>query len=107
MEFLKELPNSIGAWAAAITVALITIAANLPRIRNGITSDKIDGNVLDRLKRHEERMDAMDKTIHRQAVKLTRFEVVVLRLIALLVQHQVTIPQDIQDEIDELTQEKD
>lgn len=107
MESMLQMANSTFGAGAAIASALIGIAVYLPKLLNTVKSDKLDGNVLDRLARAEARMDRMDETIHRQAVKLTRFEVVVLRLIALLVQHQVSIPLDIRAEIDELTLEKE
>jgi hypothetical protein len=49
----------------------------------------------------------MDRTIHRQAVQLTRFEVVVLHLVGLLVANGVSIPAHLQEEIEDLTNNKE
>ena len=51
----------------------------------------------------EERIDAMDLTIHTQAIKITRLIVVVIHMRALLVANAVPIPSNIQEEIDLLT----
>jgi hypothetical protein len=107
MDELKNFSNSAVGWGSAIAAALIGAAVYLPKIFNTIKSDRIDGNVLDRIKRHEERMDKMDKTIHRQQVRLTRLQVLVIQMNGLLAQNGVAVPEFMQAEIRELTAEGD
>jgi hypothetical protein len=98
--------DSISSTAGLVAGALIVLAAVLPKILNSIKGDSIEGTVLQRISRHEKRMDRMDRVIHQQAVHLTRFEVVVLHLVALLVANGVSIPKHLQEEVDELTLHK-
>ena len=102
-EILDKLINGTVVTGGAIAAAIIGISAYLPKLLNGIKSDKIEGNVLDRIKRHEERMDEMDETIHKQQVHNTRFEVLVIHLVGLLAANGITIPDSLQREIDDLT----
>jgi hypothetical protein len=105
MEEIKAFSNGpAGTWAA-IASALIAIALFLPRLLNAVKSDKVDGNVFDRLLKHEERMNAMDDTIHKQQVKVTRLVVLVTHMNGLLIANGVTIPEKIEKEIQELTED--
>lgn len=105
MDFLKNFSDSVGGWASAIAAALIGIAVYLPKILNSVKSDKVDGNVLDRLLAHEKRMNEMDLLIHKQQVKVTRLVVLVTHMNGLLVQNGVEIPTKIEAEIMELTED--
>ena len=87
----------------AVAAALIGISAYLPKILNSMKSDKIEGNVLDRLLAHEKRMAKMDRTIHRQQVRLTRFVALYIKLQAHI--YDTDIPQEILDELAELIKE--
>lgn len=87
--------------AAIVTVAL-AIAAYLPKLLNTIKGDKIDGTILDRVERHEKRMDTMDALIHKQQIKLTRLQVLVIQLLGMLKTNHVDVPVDVQEEADEL-----
>lgn len=89
---------------SALAIAAIAVAAHLPKILNSIKSDKIDGSVLDRIAKHEERMNEMDRTIHRQAIKLTRLTLVLMHVKVLLNSHSVPVPEHLQQEMDELTE---
>lgn len=106
MEFFEKFTDKVSSTAGMFAAALIVLAAYIPKILNSIKGDSIEGTVLQRIARHEKRMDRMDRVIHRQAVQLTRFEVVVLHLVALLVQNGVTIPQHLKEEVEVLTTHK-
>lgn len=97
--------TSVAIVAASITLAVVIIAITLPKILNSIKSDRIDGNVLTRLQNLEIKAIAQDAKIHRYAVRVTRLSVLVLRMQALLVAAKVPIPQDMAEEIAELTAE--
>lgn len=103
-ELLSLLPSGTATTASALVIAMIAIATYLPKLLNSIKSDKIDGSVLERIAKHEERMNDMDRTIHRQAIKLTRLTVVLLHVKMLLNQHKVPVPEHLQKEMDELTE---
>lgn len=105
MDWLVAFGNSTaGTWAAFVS-ALAAIAVFLPKLLNAVKSDKVDGNVLDRLLKHEERMNQMDDTIHKQQVKVTRLVVLVTHMNGLLIANGVTIPEKIEKEIQELTED--
>lgn len=97
--------SSIAVIAASITLAVITIAMSLPKIFNSIKSDRIDGNVLTRLQKLEEKTAKQDEKIHRHAVRITKLSMLLLKFHGLLVRNNVTIPQEMIDEMVELTKE--
>lgn len=112
IEAIKVLANSAGAKgtdiamiAAAITLGIVVIAVTLPRILNSIKRDQLDGNVLTRLQNLETKAVSQDAKIHRYAVRVTKLAVLVFKLHGLLVSNKVDIPQDLVDEIVELTKE--
>lgn len=105
MDFLKDFSNSVGGWASAIAAALIGLAVYLPKISNGMKQDGINGNVLDRLAALEKKTDVQDKKIHKQAVRITKLVMLVIKLEALIARSGTKLPQDVIDEITELTQD--
>ena len=102
-DLIKLVLDGTIPLGVGLIVGLVFLATQLPKLLNNRLGDKIDGGVLARIERHEKRMDKMDRTIHRQQVHITRFEVVVLHLVGLLVANGVKIPEHLQEEIDELT----
>lgn len=105
MDFLKDFSNSVAGWGSAIAAAIIGIAVYLPKILNTVKSDKVDGNVLDRLLAHEKRMNEMDRLIHAQQIKLTRLQVLIIKLEGLIAGAGLTIHDALREEIDELTKD--
>ena len=117
--------NDLLSIGTALAAAVITIAAIIPRILANLKRDKLDGmvagtqmNIVDgiqnsyekqietmdeRMTKMEDRIDAMDLTIHNQAIKITRLIVVVIHMRGLLQSASVPIPANIQEEIDILT----
>ena len=117
--------NDLLTIGTALAAAIITIATIIPRILANLKRDSLDSKVADtqmnivdglqtsyekqidtldeRMAKMEERIDAMDLTIHTQAIKITRLIVVVIHMRALLVANAVPIPSNIQEEIDLLT----
>lgn len=117
--------NDLLSIGTALAAAIITIAAIIPRILASLKRDKLDEKVAetqmgivdgiqtsyekqidtldDRMAKMEERIDAMDLTIHNQAIKITRLIVVVIHMRGLLVSNSIPIPANIQEEIDFLT----
>lgn len=102
-DIFSKAADGIVSTAGMVAASLIVLAASLPKVLNSIKGDSIESTILKRIARHERRMDRMDKTIHRQSVHLTRFEVVVLHLVSLLVANGVAIPKHLQEEVDALT----
>lgn len=107
MDYLKEFSNSVGGWASAIAAALIGLAVYLPKINNGIKQDNLNGNVLDRLKALEAKAELQDKKIHKQAVKVTKLVVLVLKLEGLIARSGVQIDKELAAEILDLTADED
>lgn len=97
--------TNLAIVAAAITLALITLALTLPKVFNSMKTDGINTNVLKRVQDLETKSVAQDAKIHRYAVRVTRLTVLVLRMHALLLENKVNLPQDVVDEILELTKE--
>lgn len=117
--------NDLLTIGTALAAAIITIATIIPRILANLKRDKLDSKVAgtqmdvvdglqtsyekhidaldDRMGKMEERIDAMDLTIHNQAIKITRLIVVVIHMRGLLQSASVPIPANIQEEIDILT----
>lgn len=100
-----QAASNLAVVSSAITLAIILLAATLPRILNSIKSDRLEGNVLKRLQDLETKSVSQDAKIHRYAVRVTKLTVLVLRLQALLINNKVDLPQDIIDEIVELIKE--
>lgn len=105
MQTAGSTGSTIAIVAASITLAVVTIAVTLPKILNSIKSDRIDGNVLTRLQNLETKAVMQDAKIHRYAVRVTKLTVLVMRLNALIKDNDVNMPQDIVDDIVELTRE--
>jgi hypothetical protein len=102
-----EIVSSVAGYGAAVAAALIGIAAYLPKLLNSIKGDRVEGNVLDRLIAHERRMNEMDKTIHRQQIKVTRLLVLVIQLEGMLEASGVKMSESMRQEISELKHEFD
>ncbi|MSX56096.1 MAG: hypothetical protein F2772_11255 [Actinobacteria bacterium] len=118
--------NEVIALGSALAAALITIAAFIPKLLRSIKRDNLDTRVAgtqqsvvdemytsyerqlealnERVSRLDSRLTEMDNTIHSQAIKITRLTIVIMHLRALLLTNAITIPDQIQDEIDVLTQ---
>lgn len=101
--------GSLATIAGVLIILLIVISTYLPKMMNAFRSDKLDGNILDRLEKMEKHANAQvrknesqDDKIHKFAVKVTKLVVVMIRLESLLMFHNIPIPQDLQDEINEL-----
>lgn len=105
MDQLTKIADSVGGWAAAIAGALIGLAVYLPKISNSIKQDSLNGNVLDRLKALEDKSVVQDKKIHKQAVRITKLVMLVIKLEGLIARSGTRLPQDVIDEIAELTQD--
>lgn len=89
----------------SIAAALVTLALTLPKILNAIKADRLDGNVLVRLQKLEEKTAKQDEKIHRHAVRITKLSMLLLKFHGLLVRNNVPIPQGMIDEMVELTKE--
>jgi ClpP class serine protease len=101
--------GSLAFIAAVLAIFLVVVATYLPKFMNAFKTDKLDGNILNRLEKMEAYASAQakknseqDHKIHRFAVKVTKLVVVMIRLESLLMFHNIPIPQDLQDEINEL-----
>ena len=97
-DILKLLADGTLPLGIGMTMLLVLLAMQAPKLLNGVKGDKIDGNLLDRL-------NDMDKKIHSTSIKVTRLVVLLIRLEALLIVSGGAIPKDLQDEIAELTRE--
>lgn len=100
------MTDDLKTIAGSLVAALISAALFLPKLLNMRKGDQIDGDILKRIERHEKRMDRMDKTIHKQQIKLTRFAVLVVQLVGIIVGAGNTVPPAIQAEIDDLMAEE-
>jgi hypothetical protein len=107
-----------------IAGSLVSGALFLPKLLAMFKRDKLDGtmsstqqalvgdiqtsyekqNVIrdERMRKLEEKVEAMDQLIHTQAVKITRLIVVIIHMRGLLNTHTVPVPDHIQAEIDHL-----
>lgn len=93
--------------ATAIALALIGLAAGLPKLLNAYKSDQLSGNVLDRIRDLELKSDVQDRKIHKAAVRVTKLVVVVIRLEALLIDNHISIPSDLVSEIQALRKDSE
>ena len=90
------------SFAVAIALALIGLAAGIPKLLNNFKAEQLSGNVLDRIRELEKKSDEQDKKIHKFAIKVTKLAVVVIRLEALLSDNKISIPPDLMAEIQAL-----
>jgi ABC-type anion transport system duplicated permease subunit len=104
-DLLQTLQSTTVGAGSAIAAAIIGIAVYLPKLLNAMKSDKADGNVLDRLIAHEKRMNEMDKLIHSQQIKLTRLQVLVIKLEGLISQAGLKIHDSLREEMQELMEQ--
>lgn len=109
IEAIKALAGTAGGpgsnlamIAAALTLGIVVIAVALPRILNSIKRDQLDGNVLTRLQTLEEKSIKQDEKIHRQAVRITKLCMLLLKFHGLAVRNNVEVPQEMLDEMVEL-----
>lgn len=98
-EGIQNNPTATGSVVAGIIVAA---AWWLPKLLNGIKVDKVDGSILDRLLAHEKRMNDMDTRIHAQRIQITRLQVLVVQMEALMKANGIKIPSAMRAEIAEL-----
>jgi hypothetical protein len=96
---MDDLANSIGVKWAALVAGVLTLAASVPKILNMVKGDLNNGNVLDRLSSLEKKADIQDKKIHKQAVRITKLVMLVIKLEALIVRSGVQIDKGLADEI--------
>ena len=108
-DWIKEFGGGVAAIGVPLTAILVGLAAWLPKILNGMKLDGLNGNVLERLKAMEEHAAVQDRKsviqdvkIHKSAVKVTKLVVIVIRLQGLLVTNNISIPQDLVDDIIEV-----
>jgi hypothetical protein len=111
-----DLSSKTGGMVAG----LIGIALGLQKVmtmfkRNRIEDIKADtehtilDSVHDELKRITDEMQAarkrqndMNELIHQQAIKLTRMEMLMIRMYGLITNHNIQVPEDMQLHIDDL-----
>lgn len=104
MDGFEKLLTSGGplGTASVIAIALIALAALIPKLLNSFKGDLIQGNVLDRLKTLELGAATQEIKVHKFAVKVTKLVVVVIRLESLLIEHNIPIPPDLMKDISDL-----
>jgi hypothetical protein len=90
---------------SVIAIALIALAALIPKLLNSFKGDMIQGNILDRLKSLEQGAASQEIKVHKFAVKVTKLVVVVIRLEALLKDNNIPIPADLMEEVQMLRKE--
>ena len=95
-------PGTIGAAIVALGAAVLAFFNYFPKFKNGMRSDGIDGQIMSRFERHENRMNGMDLRLHRQQVKITRLQVLIIQMEGLLVANGVKVPENVKTEIREL-----
>ena len=102
-EAVKALASGgVLGTSGVIALALVALAALIPKLLNSIKGDNITGNVLDRLKSLELGAATQEIKVHKFAVKVTKLVVVVIRLEALLVENKIEIPADLMKDIADL-----
>lgn len=94
-ELLTLVTNGTLPIGFAVVVFLILAAMQLPKIVNAMKGDRIDGNLLERVEKLEEKT-------HLYAVKITRLTVIMLRLEGILIAKGIEIPPELTAEIEEL-----
>lgn len=107
MDELKAFSNSTGGTWAALVSAVVGIAVFVPKLLNAVKGDINNGNVLDRLTNLEKKADIQDRKIHKQAVRITKLVMLVIKLEALIVRSGVQIEQSLAEEIEQLTADED
>jgi hypothetical protein len=105
LEIIKLLTSGTLGTAATFILGIVALAIFGPKIVNAVKGDRVEGNVLDRLLAHEKRMNEMDSLIHKQQVKVTRLVVLVTHLNGLLTTNGIQIPEKIEKEITDLTED--
>ena len=108
-DFLQEIVSALGGGLAAALAALYAF----PKLKNSFTGDRLDGDVLNRLKVMEEHAAVQDRQmlvqndkIHRYAVRVTKLTVIIIRLDG-LIGDKVSLPRDLLDEIAALKAESE
>ena len=104
-DLMDNLAIGTATVGSAITAFFLAVAYYLPKLMNTNKGDRLDGKVLDRVEALEEKTTRMSETIHLQAIKLTRLTIILLHIKPLLVAHAVPVPEHIQKDIDEFTNE--
>lgn len=107
-DFLQDAFTGFGTAVAALLGGFFAY----PKLKNALSTDKLDGDVLKRLKAMEEhsalqdrKMIIQDDKIHRYAVRVTKLTVIIIRLDG-LIGDKVEIPKDLLDEIAALKTEE-
>lgn len=100
-DFLQDAATGIGGAIAALVAAFYAF----PKLKNGLTGDRLDGSVLDRLKAMEDHAAVQDRQIvvqsdkiHRYAVLVTKLTVIIIRLDG-LIGDKVALPKDLLEKI--------
>lgn len=92
MEFLKDFSNSVaGTWAAFVS-AIVGIAIFLPKLLNAVKSDKLDGNVLDRLAKAEQSIGELNVKIQQHAIELTQVQMMLVQAVEHMEHHETPVP---------------
>lgn len=105
----KEVMDALKSTGGIIVAALLVVSVVGPKLLNMFKGDSLNSSVLDRLKAMEEHARVQDRwaimqddKIHRFMIKVTKLEVVMIRLEGLLQKHEIEIPQDLVDDMVEL-----
>ena len=109
------LTDALTKGAAAVGTIIATVIG-FPILRNKWKQGTQDGKIIDnesyildtmeeRLAKQDTRIDEMDARIRKQAIAMTRMQMLILRLEGLLVQHSIEVSEDLKHQIEELSKE--
>ena len=92
---------------------LVLIAVFGPRLMNSRKEDQVESNVLEQLKQMSAQMvtvnvrvNELDNMVHKQQVRLTRLQVLVIQMNGLLVGNGIQMPDYMKAELKELTDDE-
>ena len=113
IEFLVALSKIPAIGPALVFFSILVMLAVFgPRFMNSRKEDQVEGNVLNQLQQMTEQMESlrnrvngMDAMIHRQQIRLTRLQVLVIQMNGLLVSNGIKMPDYMQAELKELTED--
>lgn len=114
-----DLPEKVGAGAAALAGIAIAVQKGISFLRNeqnSQSSSATQKTLFDTFRAQIEALQAdnallhqqfhiMDAKLHRQQTKLTRTEMLVRQFMGLVKEHGITVPTYMQDELGDLLQE--
>lgn len=105
-EVLASISKNTQATGGYILAVLVGLALGFQKLLNNWKGDKIDSGILDRLANAEKRMANMEITQQKQALKLTRLQVLVIKLEGYIAAGGMKVPDDIKEEIEELVKDE-